>query len=80
MKLSIDHWYVAGLEGNRGMTGLELSSVLAETVPQSKIILNEQVVEAYQAALNDASKGDRILILGSFLTVEAVMRFTLDLK
>ncbi len=74
LQSSIDAWYIASLEGSRGMTGIALATVLSETIPQSKIIQNEQVVDAYQQALKDASKGDRILVFGSFLTVEAVMK------
>jgi dihydrofolate synthase/folylpolyglutamate synthase len=74
LKSSIDHWYVAGLEGSRGMSGLILAAAIVETIPEPKIVQKEQVVAAYQAALKDASKGDRILVLGSFLTVEAVMK------
>ncbi len=77
LQTSIDNWYVAGLEGSRGMTSEALASVLAETIPQSNIIQKEQVIEAYKTALKDAVTGDRILVLGSFLTVEAVMKLRL---
>lgn len=78
LQSSIDRWYVAGLEGSRGMESSALAKVLAETISPSKIIQNEHVVGAYQQALKEASKGDRILILGSFLTVEAVMKSRLS--
>ncbi|MFW5426358.1 MAG: bifunctional tetrahydrofolate synthase/dihydrofolate synthase [Methylophagaceae bacterium] len=78
LQSSIDKWYVAGLDGSRGMTSLALATVLAESIPQFKIVQNKHVIEAYRQALKDASKGDRILVLGSFLTVEAVTRATLD--
>ncbi|MBL1321942.1 MAG: bifunctional tetrahydrofolate synthase/dihydrofolate synthase [Methylophaga sp.] len=74
LKLSIDNWYVAGLGGNRGMSGAALAAVLAETIPKSKIVQKEQVIEAYKTALKNAMKGDRVLVLGSFQTVEAVMK------
>jgi dihydrofolate synthase/folylpolyglutamate synthase len=74
LKHAIDCWYVAGLEGNRGMTGEALARLLVKTAPKSKIIQKNRVVEAYYDALNDADKGDRILVLGSFLTVEAILK------
>jgi folylpolyglutamate synthase/dihydropteroate synthase len=56
------------------MSSLALANVLAETIADAKIVQNDHVIEAYQQALKEASKGDRILVLGSFLTVEAVIK------
>ncbi len=81
LKDVIDDWYVAGLEGNRGMAAETLATLLKESIPSLQVIQKERVVDAYQAALNNAIKGDRVLILGSFLTVEAVLKFlNLEIK
>lgn len=74
LKSSIDCWYVADLSGSRAMTGSELATTLSEIIPPDSIVCNTDVVNAYQQALSDCQKGDRILVFGSFLTVEAIMK------
>lgn len=74
LKSSIDCWYVADLTGGRGMTGLALATLLSEIIMTDKIICKADVVDVYQQALSDSQKGDRILVFGSFLTVEAIMK------
>ncbi len=74
LKSSVNRWYIAGLAGHRGLPASELATVLAEIIPQSEMVQSEQVTVAYRQALKDARKGDRVLVLGSFLTIEAVMR------
>jgi dihydrofolate synthase / folylpolyglutamate synthase len=74
LKTSIDAWYVAGLQGSRGMTGKDLAAQVIETVGNDKVISHRTVVDAYQQAMKAARKGDRILVFGSFHTVESVIR------
>jgi dihydrofolate synthase/folylpolyglutamate synthase len=69
----IDHWFVAGLEGQRGMSGDELAQNLSALLPAENHASHQTVAEAYQAAMNSAKAGDRLLIFGSFHTVEAAM-------
>jgi len=71
---AIDYWFVANLDGNRGMTATQLSQQLSNHIRRDKINQSESVEIAYQQACNRAEKGDRILIFGSFHTVEAVLR------
>jgi len=71
---SIDHWYVGSLEGGRGMTSEHLSEQLNQSVGANKIEQFDSVELAYQQAWNMAKKGDRVLIFGSFHTVEAVLK------
>ncbi len=71
---SIDSWYVAGLDGARGISGIDLASQIATVLENSDVKPHITVIDAYQHALTDAQIGDRILIFGSFLTVEAVMK------
>jgi dihydrofolate synthase/folylpolyglutamate synthase len=70
----IDFWFLAGLDGNRGLTSEKLSESLAPVVGDKKVGCYQQVEEAYTAAMASASHGDRILVFGSFHTVEAAMR------
>jgi len=71
---SIDHWYVGGLEGDRGMSAQHLAKQLLEHINMHKIHELDTVVQAYQTALAHAEKGDRLIVFGSFHTVEAVLR------
>jgi len=70
----IDHWYVAGLEGSRGLPASSLAESLRLMVSAEKISEHDKVVDAYTAAMAAANTGDRVLIFGSFHTVEAVMQ------
>lgn len=72
--LSIDSWYVAGLDGARGITGDDLAIQIVNVLENSDVKPHITVIDAYQHAMKDAQIGDRILIFGSFLTVEAVMK------
>ena len=71
---SIDQWFLGGLEGGRGMTSEQLSEQLSLSVQANKISQFESIEMAYKQAWKSAEKGDRILIFGSFHTVEAVLR------
>ena len=71
-------WYVGGLSGNRGLSGPDLSMQIAQSVNNSTIHAENTVVEAYNAALAEAKLGDRILVFGSFHTVETVMLLLVD--
>lgn len=70
----IDFWYLAGLDGNRGLSAEALCENLLPIVGDKKVGSYEQVSDAYHAAMATAAAGDRILIFGSFHTVEAAMR------
>lgn len=73
LKPVIDVWYVAGLEGNRGMKSEVLASKLSNIIDEDKIKIASTVTEAHQQAMREAKKGDRVLVFGSFHTVEAVL-------
>lgn len=74
LQRSIDIWYVAGLKGNRGMTGKDLASHVSEIIGDNNVIQHTAVIDAYQQAMQFAQKGDRVLVFGSFHTVESVLR------
>lgn len=75
----IDFWYLAGLEGNRGLSAEDLSERLAPIVGDKKVGCYQHVSDAHEAAMAAAATGDRILIFGSFHTVEAAMRLMPEL-
>jgi len=69
----IDHWFVAGLDGERGMSGEELAQNLSVLLSAENLDAYDTVAAAYKAAMAAAVTGDRLLIFGSFHTVEAAM-------
>ncbi len=71
----VDQWFVGGLSGERGQTGDEIAAKLATHIESDKITIQVQVEAAYEKAMAIANEGDRVLIFGSFHTVEAVMKF-----
>jgi dihydrofolate synthase / folylpolyglutamate synthase len=69
----IDIWWIAGLDCQRGMSADELADRLKMVISEDKVEQEKDVEQAYRQALSYAKQGDRLLIFGSFHTVEAVM-------
>jgi len=69
-------WHVGVLHepAGRCFSAQELSAVLGQCLPETAYRLHESVPAAYQAALADTPADQRILVFGSFHTLEAVMR------
>lgn len=70
----IDHWYVGGTAGPRGLPGQMLAEVVRERRPQAAVDSFDDVAAAFDAAHRAAAADDRIIVFGSFLTVAEVMR------
>ena len=70
------HWYVADTEGPRGLS----AETLAKHIPDGQKHVNtfSSVADAYQAALQNAHREDRILVFGSFHTVADVLAYHRD--
>ena len=64
----IDRWYLAGLEGARGQSAERLRERLAGTAAAGAA-LSANVEQALASALEQARRGDRVLVFGSFHTV-----------
>lgn len=71
---SVDHWYLGGLDGERGQSADLLAESLKSAVSDASFTTEESVEKVYLKAMQCANTGDRLLIFGSFHTVEAVMR------
>ncbi len=71
---SVNHWFLGGLDGERGQSGEMLANSLQKAAPDATFTTRETVEQAYHQAMQSANAGDRLLIFGSFHTVEAVMR------
>ncbi|NQY27533.1 MAG: bifunctional tetrahydrofolate synthase/dihydrofolate synthase [Piscirickettsiaceae bacterium] len=72
LKDNVDIWYVAGLETDRGMTVEDLALQLSAILDADKIKKYDTIHLAYKQAKNNTLAGDRILIFGSFLTVQSI--------
>ena len=72
----IDHWYLAGLDGPRGLSAAALEQRVRATGVKGEIRCFESPGEAYRAARKSAGEGDRIAVFGSFMTVSGVMAAT----
>lgn len=73
LQSTIDLWHIAGLTGSRGMSAETLALQLADDIDGDKVNTFDTVPEAYTEAMTVAEEGDRVLIFGSFHTVESVM-------
>ncbi|MEX2479789.1 MAG: bifunctional tetrahydrofolate synthase/dihydrofolate synthase [Gammaproteobacteria bacterium] len=70
----VDGWYFADLPGTNGARAQDLANALTGLAPRTRTSCHGSVVQAHAALLAEARPGDRILVLGSFLTVGAMMR------
>lgn len=74
----VRHWYLAGLDGERGQTGAELLNRLRAALPDADTAHYPGVPAALAAARRTARAGEPILVFGSFATVAAAMRSLSD--
>jgi dihydrofolate synthase/folylpolyglutamate synthase len=70
----IDHWYLGGTAGPRGLSGQALAEILHGRRPEAAVDSFDDIGAAYDAAHRAAAADDRIIVFGSFLTVADVMR------
>ena len=69
----VDAWYTASLPGPRGGEGEWLAKGLRRQFPTRPVSVHGDVAAAWQAALDAAQSGDRIIAFGSFLTARDVL-------
>jgi dihydrofolate synthase/folylpolyglutamate synthase len=69
---SIDIWILAGLEGSRAMSSESLAEKVASVITDRQVFTTQTVAQSYELAKSLLSKDDRLVIFGSFHTVEAV--------
>ena len=68
----IDHWYVAGLAGDRAVPA-EALAVAIGRIARGGTSPYADPVTAYRAAIKDARPGERIVVFGSFQVVGAIL-------
>lgn len=70
----VDTWHFAALPGGNGAAAEELARSLKQVAPRAQASCHADVATAHAAIVADAAPGERILVLGSFLTVGAMLR------
>ena len=70
----IDHWYLGGTAGPRGLSGRALADILHARQPGATVSWFDEIAAAFDAANRAAGPDDRIVVFGSFLTVADATR------
>lgn len=70
----ISRWYLSDLDVARGMKAQDLANVLTNLDNDADFACFASVDEAIKAADHDAAPSDRVIIFGSFYTVEFALR------
>lgn len=70
LKPQVDEWFLAGLPGSRGLSSETLSQRLTGLLEGGAVQCFPDVPAAVEAVMRTASPDDRILVFGSFHTVE----------
>lgn len=70
----VSHWYIADLDVHRGAKSKQLATVLKNLDNNTQISCFETVEQAIQAADSSVDENDRVIIFGSFHTVELAMQ------
>lgn len=74
VKQEFDEWYIAPLHLPRGRTAENIQVALIKAgVSSDKITVYQNITQAWETALNNASENDRIIVFGSFHTVAEAM-------
>ena len=70
---TVDYWYCTDLPTSRAASASDLAKRLRAFNKEALVFMDPGA--AYQAALDKAGEGDRILVFGSFYTVSGVMAY-----
>ena len=70
----ISTWFIADLDVPRGMKASQLADVVKSLDSKASVACFESVKQAIQSADLAAENGDRVIIFGSFYTVEFAMQ------
>jgi dihydrofolate synthase/folylpolyglutamate synthase len=74
LKGRVDHWFLADLEGPRGLSAVTLAKEVARVDPKTPCICCPDPAAAFTMAREHAAESDRILVSGSFYTVAGALR------
>ena len=70
----VDCWHLATVDAARGARGAELLDTLRQLQIKTPATAYDSVAAAWAAARQEATPGERILVVGSFVTVGEVLR------
>lgn len=73
LRHEFNHWYLAGLEGARALSGPELAHALSGLIDGDAITVCPDVAHALGPALREAGSEGRVVVFGSFRTVEEAL-------
>jgi dihydrofolate synthase/folylpolyglutamate synthase len=71
----VTDWHLATLPGARGRSAVELASAVGQAAAAASIELHASAALAFAAARGAAAENDKIIVLGSFLTVAEVLAY-----
>jgi dihydrofolate synthase/folylpolyglutamate synthase len=74
LKDQIDEWFVAGLQGPRGIDSRGMEQALIGTGIRTPVTRFDSPAQAFRQAISLAGQNDKILVFGSFYTVGAVVQ------
>ncbi len=74
LAVHVDAWHFASLPGGNGAPAEELARSLRQVASRAQASCHADVANAHAAIVDSAAPGERILVLGSFLTVGAMLR------
>jgi len=69
-----DHWHLATVQAAKGASAAELEATWQQLARRAPADCHASVDAAYRAALAAAQPGERIVAVGSFITVGEVLR------
>jgi len=73
---TVDDWFIAEIsDSSRALSGQTLLELLYNTGQSAQLL--ESVVQAFFAAVAEATVADRVVVFGSFHTVSAVLEVIL---
>ncbi len=73
---TVDKWYCATIESERGMNAKEIASRLEVSTKNCNVEKFDKMSSAFSRVLSESSYEDRILIYGSFYTVSEFFRYS----
>jgi len=74
LRPAVSTWYCAGLEGDRGQTGVALAGRVDQVDGELEIHVFKHVSQALDAAISDSGPDDGVLVFGSFLTATEALQ------
>jgi dihydrofolate synthase/folylpolyglutamate synthase len=73
LRYCVDRWYLSQVESTRALPVYELQRLVKTRLDLSRICCQDSVMGAYKQACDEASHGDRVLVLGSVSTVAPIL-------